>query len=160
MGDRPRRPTKRPAFLNNYSLAEDELKTKKSKKNGPKSRSTSSTGQAGASASAEPAADVAGPSRPSHTDMIDEIVEKKDFPQKFYIKMSHLDEEFSEVSLQQGRRHHLQQIPDALPSPAYEYPSFPKLSMDEYKDLMELTKGENPVIKHADHVQFYKALPH
>ena len=54
MGDWPRRPTKRPAFLNDYSVAEDEVKTKKSKKNnGPKSTSTTarSAGQAGAGAS-------------------------------------------------------------------------------------------------------------
>ena len=80
MGDRPRRPTKRPAFLNDYSLTEDEVKTKKSKSkknHGPKSTSTTarSAGQAGAGASAEPAADGAGPSRPSNPDMIDEIME-------------------------------------------------------------------------------------
>ena len=65
---------------------------------------------------------------------------KKGSPQKFYIKTSNLEEEFSEVSLQQERRHRMQQIPDALPNPVYECPSLPKLSEDKYKDLMELTK--------------------
>lgn len=83
----------------------------------------------------------------------------KEFPQKFYMKMSHLEKDFAEVSLHQGRRH--AEIPDALPNPAYEFgPSRPKLAEAKYNDLMALASGDNPVIKHPDHVQFFTSLPH
>ena len=82
---------------------------------------------------------------------------KKDTPNKCYMKMSHLEETFAEVTLVQGRRH---QISDDMPGPAYEGPVRPKLAEAKYKDLIELTKGPNPVIKHPDHIQFYTLLPY
>ena len=79
---------------------------------------------------------------------------KKDTPGKMYLKMSHLDNNFKEVTLAEGRRHSINQ---EMP---YEGSESPKLSEDKHTDLMKLIDGPNPVIKHRDHVQFYRLLPH
>lgn len=84
-----------------------------------------------------------------------------DTPEKFYIKMSHLDDDFSEVtlSLSQGRR--AQKPTEDMPDPAYRSQMVrPKLAEAKFEDLMKLAGGENPVIKHPDHVRFYRSLPH
>ena len=57
----------------------------------------------------------------------------------------------------QGRRHSINQ---EMPDRAYEGSESPKLSEDKHTDLMKLIDGPNPVIKHRDHVQFYRLLPY
>ena len=82
---------------------------------------------------------------------------KKSAPEKLFMKMSHLEDTFSEITLAQGRKHSLS---TNMPDLAYDATTRPKLSEDKYGDLVKLNEGSNPVIKHPDHIQFYRLLPH
>lgn len=43
---------------------------------------------------------------------------------------------------------------------ATRYPVPPKLPMAKYNDLITMTNGMMPVIRHQDHQSFYRSLPH
>jgi hypothetical protein len=89
----------------------------------------------------------------------------KTAPDKLYLKMSHHDE-FQPITLtsrvrskSNHRRRSVSQL--AAPERAYgERKGVPRLAKAKYDDLMKLTKGKRPLIRHPDHVSFYTNLPH
>ena len=79
--------------------------------------------------------------------------------QTMYVKMSHLDEDFGTLQLG-GRRSSGDKRPlKGKPRQAYRSAA-PKLAIAKYNDLMSLCAGITPVIRHPEHQQFYKELPH
>lgn len=88
------------------------------------------------------------------TDMKEIAVEKK-APQIIKFKTSHLDTSFRSLTLKRLSAENVNsqrlEILNSQP---------PKISGEKFKDLMSLCDGNTPVIKHTEHVTFYRSLPH
>lgn len=87
------------------------------------------------------------------TEMTEFCVQKSD-PIKFFFKTSHDQESYRSLTLKRQKMFLLH----AEISPLNKDP--PKIATEKYEDLMSLTKGDTPVIRNPDYVEFYKSLPH
>lgn len=83
-----------------------------------------------------------------------EIKVNKLNPDIIFFKTSHLQEEYGQINLKRQKKDLYSMTLDQLNLEPN------KITADKYKDLISLCEGKTPVVKIAEHKQFYESLPH
>lgn len=84
----------------------------------------------------------------------------KDDPNRMYFKRSHLEPDYSSLSIGANGRRKLNTVDCLKKTLKVLSQEPPKISVDKYKDLISLCDGPLPVIRGAEFVSFYKSLLH
>lgn len=84
----------------------------------------------------------------------------KDDPNTMYFKRSHLEPDYSSLSIGANGRRKLNTVDCLKKTLEILSQEPPKISVDKYKDLISLCDGPLPVIRGAEFVSFYKSLLH
>lgn len=84
----------------------------------------------------------------------------KDDPNTMYFKRSHLEPDYSSLSIGANGRRKLNTVDCLKKTLKVLSQEPPKISVDKYKDLISLCDGPLSVIRGAEFVSFYKSLLH
>ena len=78
---------------------------------------------------------------------------EKYVPGSIFFKLSHLQDDFSEMKLTNKRNSVGHELANA-------YDKAPLISLDKYRDPISLCEDSNPLVRSREHINFYKSMYH